>query len=29
MIIFWLLAGFIAGYWLGQQVFITGCDDDL
>lgn len=28
MIIFWLLAGFVAGYWLGQQVFITGCDDD-
>lgn len=28
MIIFWLLAGFAAGYWLGHQVFITGCDDD-
>lgn len=28
MIIFWLLTGFAAGYWLGQQVFISGCDDD-
>ena len=28
MMIFWLLAGFAAGYWLGQQVFISGCDDD-
>lgn len=28
MIIVWLLAGFAAGYWLGQQVFISGCDDD-
>lgn len=28
MIIFWLLAGFAVGDWLGQQVFITGCDDD-
>lgn len=23
------IAGFLAGYWLGRQVFITGCDDDL
>lgn len=23
-----MIAGFLAGYWLGQQVYITGCDDD-
>lgn len=24
-----MIAGFLAGYWLGQQVYITGCDDDI
>ena len=24
-----MIVGFIAGYWLGQQVYITGCDDDI
>lgn len=24
-----MIVGFIVGYWLGQQVYITGCDDDI
>ncbi len=24
-----MIAGFLVGYWLGQQVYITGCDDDI
>ena len=23
------IAGFLAGYWLGRQVAIASCDDDL
>lgn len=23
-----IIAVFLLGYWLGQQVYITGCDDD-
>ena len=24
-----MITGFLVGYWLGQQVYITGCDDDI